>query len=209
MTSPSESPVISIRDLSVRREDREICNVAELSVQHGARVGIVGPNGSGKTTLLRVLAGLETIDSGVCTIEAAPRDRVFVHQSPRLFRGSVLGNVTYGLSARGVARSDQRPLALDWLRRVGLDGFQDRDTGTLSGGEIRRVAIARACILQPKLLLLDEPFADLDASGIDDVVAMLASLAESTLLIASPVPLPESLPHRHFALTSGGQPSGN
>lgn len=92
-------------------------------------------------------------------------------------------------------------MALDWLRRLGLDGFADRDAGTLSGGEVRRVAVARACILQPTLLLLDEPFADLDPVGIDHVVAAVASLAESTFLIASPVPLPESLPHRRFTLT--------
>jgi ABC-type nitrate/sulfonate/bicarbonate transport system ATPase subunit len=200
MIGQSDSAVISIRDLCVRRERRVICHVEELSVWRGERVGIVGPNGCGKSTLLRTLAGFERSATGYCTTDAATRDCVFVHQSPRLFRGSVYSNVTFGLPSRGVPRSERNTLALDWLRRVGLDGFESRNGATLSGGEVRRVAIARACILQPKLLLLDEPFADLDPTGIDHVVAAITSLPESTILIASPVPLPESLCHRRLSL---------
>ena len=208
MSARQESTVVRIKDLSVQRDGREICHVPELLVQSTERIGVIGPNGSGKTTLLRVVAGFEPSSSGTCHSDAAPRDCVFVHQAPQLFRGSVLNNVIYGLSARGVPRSQRRSLAQEWLRRVGLEEFLDRDTSTLSGGETRRVAIVRACILQPKLLLLDEPFADLDSSGIRLVQDAIAALSDSTVLIASPTPLPESLPHRRFVLESPMRASG-
>lgn len=200
MSGMSEPTTVDISALRVRRAGRVICHVPALSVQTGERIGIVGPNGSGKTTLLRVLAGFEPAIDGVCRVAVTPHERVFVHQAPRLFRGSVLRNVAYGLSARGIPRPQHRTMVLDWLRRVGLDGFADRDAATLSGGEIRRVAVARACILQPALLLLDEPFADLDPSGISHIQAAIAALPDCTVLIASPTPLPEPLSHRAVTL---------
>ncbi|MHC4876802.1 MAG: ATP-binding cassette domain-containing protein [Planctomycetota bacterium] len=208
MSERQESTVLRISDLSVQRDGREICHVPELFVQSTERIGVIGPNGSGKTTLLRVVAGFESSSSGTCQSDVMPRDCVFVHQAPRLFRGSVLSNVIYGLAARGIPRSQRRSLAVEWLHRVGLDGMLDRDASTLSGGETRRVAIVRACILQPKLLLLDEPFADLDPSGIVLVQDAIAALSDSAVLIASPTPLPESLPHRRFVLESPMRTAG-
>lgn len=80
-----------------------------------------------------------------------------------------------------------------WLQRLGLAPLAHRSTHSLSGGEARRTALARACVLQPELLLLDEPLADLDAAGIDCVQESLNELPDSTILISSPTPLPQDL----------------
>lgn len=192
--------VIDINDLTVEKAGHVICHMPKLAVAHGERVGITGANGSGKTSLLRVLAGLELDYTGHCDIGTEPEECVFVHQAPVLFRGDVLWNVTYGLAARSVPRPEQRRQGLEWLSHLGLTGFENRNVSELSGGERRRVALARAAILRPKLLLLDEPLADLDESGIECVRRLLEQLTESTILIASPTALPKELVSRTVQL---------
>jgi len=154
--------MITIEHLHVEKAGRTICSVEQLNVSKGERVAIVGENGSGKTTLLRVLAGLETGYRGQCHTAAARSERTYVGQSPYLFRGTVLFNVTYGLRHRPARRAERDRLAHDWLGRFGLAGQAQERVEHLSGGERRRVALARAMVLRPRLLLLDEPLADLD-----------------------------------------------
>jgi len=192
--------MIDINHLRVTKGGRTICSVPELDVARGERVALLGPNGSGKTTLLRVLAGLETDYEGECNVEATPKRRVYVHQSPYMFRGTVLANVAYGLRANGIRRSESRQSVLDWLERLGLQDLADQRAARLSGGEQRRVALARAMILQPQLLLLDEPLADMDEAGAIAVAAALDKLPESTILVASPSPLPHGLTSREHTL---------
>jgi len=108
--------------------------------------------------------------------------------------------MAYGLAARSVKRSERRRIALDWLARLGIANLADRPVGSLSGGEGRRVALARACVLRPKLLLLDEPLADLDESGVGCVGEALKELSDATVVIASPIPLPEGLVARWLEL---------
>lgn len=196
----TSNPIISIDGLTVKKDDRVICCLSEMTVSRGERLGVIGSNGSGKSTLLRVLSGLENQFTGDCCIATEPRERVYVHQSPFLFRGTVLHNVAYGLVARSVPRSECRMTALEWLAKLGMSDFANRQVRGLSGGEHRRVALARACVLRPKLLLLDEPLADLDLSGVECLQQMLAELRESTVLITSPTPLPPDLVERSIEL---------
>jgi molybdate transport system ATP-binding protein len=151
---------------------------AELDVEPGELLALLGPNGAGKSTLLRCLAGLAPIDSGRITLDdtvlddpaadilVEPEDRPigFVFQNYLLFEHmSVLENVAYGLRARKTPKADARRTAHAWLERVGLAEYADQRPRTLSGGQAQRAALARALATNPRLLLLDEPLAALDA----------------------------------------------
>lgn len=200
--SPRESrrAIVAINSLAVSKNEKTICSVSELTINEGERLAVVGPNGSGKSTLLRVLAGLESDSTGNFKSEIPQRDVVYVHQAPFLFRGTVQQNVEYGLKARSVPRAARHEQAQSWLKRVGIAELADRDVKNLSGGECRRAALARACVLTPKLLLLDEPLADLDEAGIEAVRLALAGLSDSTIVIASPTALPSGIADRTFEI---------
>ncbi len=192
--------MIRIDDLEVLRGPKQICHVPHLEVQPGERVGIVGPNGSGKSTLLMVLAGLDKSASGRCEIAAKMRDRVYVHQQPFLFKGTVLANASWGLRAHGASGKAAAHTARAWLERLGVAHLEGRLGESLSGGETRRVALARALALRPRLLLLDEPLADLDEAGAEEVAAALGELQETTVLVAAPTDQVEQLVSRSLLL---------
>lgn len=179
--------MIEVTQLQVKRESKSICAVDELSVGAGDRLAVIGSNGSGKTTLLRVLAGLERDYLGDCRVDVDRLDRTFLHQRPYLFRGTVLANANYG--QRGGDDSHAR----SWLDRLGVGHLAHRSTENLSGGEVRRVALARSLVCQPRLLLLDEPLVELDPEASETVCEVLDSLQDTTIVIASPTELPNGL----------------
>ncbi|NOD99715.1 ATP-binding cassette domain-containing protein [Ruegeria sp. HKCCD6228] len=143
-----------------------------LNVEAGKLVTLLGPSGCGKTTTLRMIAGLEMASSGkiligdrdVTKLPATDRDVSMVFQSYALFpHMSVLENVMYGLTFSGYAKDEARSRALNGLELVGLQGFDSRLPSELSGGQQQRVAVARALVLEPQVLLFDEPLSNLDA----------------------------------------------
>lgn len=193
--------MIAIEALQVEKEGAVICDVPSLVIDAGETVAVVGGNGSGKTTLLRVLAGIERDYRGTCQIATDPRNVVFVHQSPYLFRGTVLSNVTYGLRARGKTRSESRRSGLQWLDRCDASKLAEKTAAHLSSGERKRVALARALAIEPELILLDEPLAEVDQVGIAAVFRVLGELAPSTtVLLTSPVAPPDALSARLFEI---------
>jgi tungstate transport system ATP-binding protein len=173
--------VIRLRAIEVHFGEVHALSLPALDVEPGERLGIRGRNGAGKTTLLRLLAGLIEPTSG--SIEGAPPPgrTVLVHQRPYLFRGTVRDNVAYALKLARRPRTE----ADSWLERLASLHLATRRAGDLSAGERRRVAIARGLATQPEVLLLDEPFAALDESGIESVCTCLAAFS-GTLLIAAP-----------------------
>jgi len=177
--------MIHVENLEVEKSDRVICCVSELKVAAHETVEIVGPNGCGKTTLLRVLGGIESDYSGICKIEVPLPKRCYVHQRPYLFRGSSLSNVSYGLRVRGMRTREATEVAEDALHALGIYEQRNADARNLSGGEQRRVAVARALVLKPALLLLDEPFAELDSAGVDFICGAIEKMS-CTTLISSP-----------------------
>lgn len=188
--------LVSVDRLAVSRDGQRICSLPRLIINRGDRIGIAGANGSGKSTLLRVLAGLEADFSGTCDVASLCGQPVYVHQAPYLFRGTVLSNVVYGLCQQTMSPRERLRIAQEWMSRLKIGDLSRRDVRGLSGGEARRVAIARACAVQPQLLLLDEPLSDLDADGIDCVRSALQALPDTAIVIASPVALPPGFVNR-------------
>ncbi|MFD1941802.1 ABC transporter ATP-binding protein [Paradevosia shaoguanensis] len=166
----SLSPLISLRHVGKSFKDGEVRAIEDISfdVRPGEFVSLVGPSGCGKTTILRLINGLITPDEGeVRVMGAAPEpgpDLAMVFQSARLMPWrTVAGNIEFALALRGLNRKDRQERALALLGAVGLRDFANAYPHELSGGMQQRVGLARALSVEPKVLLMDEPFAALDA----------------------------------------------
>ncbi len=164
---------IVVDSVSKRFGDFQALNDVSLEVRDGSLTALLGPSGGGKSTLLRVIAGLETPDSGTVVIAgedatAKPpqrRDVGFVFQHYAAFKHmTVRKNVAFGLTIRKRSREEIDGRVNELLELVHLDGFADRYPSQLSGGQRQRMALARALAVQPRVLLLDEPFGALDAT---------------------------------------------
>jgi sulfate/thiosulfate transport system ATP-binding protein len=165
--------VIAVKDVSKRFGDFQALDDVSVSVEDGSLTALLGPSGSGKSTLLRVIAGLESPDSG--TVEIAGREATdvppqkrgigFVFQHYAAFKHmTVRDNVAFGLRVRKRPKHEIAAKVDELLRIVGLDGYQSRYPAQLSGGQRQRMALARALAVEPEVLLLDEPFGALDAN---------------------------------------------
>jgi sulfate/thiosulfate transport system ATP-binding protein len=181
--------LIRIHNITKRFGDFSALHGIDLEIMPGEFIALLGPSGSGKTTLLRIIAGLEFQDSGqvffggedVSKRKVADRGVGFVFQNYALFRHmTVAENIAFGLSVRPrairPAKADQRKRAEELLGLVQLDGLGNRYPAQLSGGQRQRVALARALAIEPKLLLLDEPFGALDAKVRKDLRRWLKDL---------------------------------
>ena len=191
------SPLLEIRDLHVERNGRAVLDLDRLEVERGEVLAIVGPNGSGKSTLFLALARLLSCKAGEIRIggrsaHSMPalefRRRIaLVLQEPLLLDLSVRNNVALGLRFRGLPASEIERRVAAWLERLGLSRLADRPARQLSGGEAQRVSLARAFVLQPEILLLDEPFSSLDsptrAALLEDLKSVLAETSTTSIFI--------------------------
>lgn len=171
--------------LSYRRSGRPqpVLQQLDVCLQRGETLVALGPSGCGKSSLLNVLAGLLPPDDGDIRIDGqvtTPADgrRGVVFQDPALLPWlNALDNLVLGLRLRGLDRTGRRRVGLEWLARVGLAGLGDRRIGELSGGQRQRLGLARALAIEPAFLLLDEPFAALDAATRQRMQLLLLELA--------------------------------
>ena len=156
-----------------------------LQIFEGEFLSIMGPSGCGKTTTLRMLAGLEEPSEGeiqlagerINNVTVSERDTPMVWQSLALFPFlNVIKNVEFGLKMRGVSVTERRQRALDWLERLEIVDFADREISQLSGGQQQRVALARSLVTEPRILLLDEPLSALDANLVVRMQGVLTKL---------------------------------
>ena len=151
--------------------------LADVDLKVGAgRTALLGPNGAGKSTLLRLMHGLLKPSAGA-VVWPQPLTQAMVFQRPIMLRASVLTNIEYGLSLRGVPAQERRARAQAALDRVGLPQLANRQARKLSGGEQQRVALARAWALAPQVLFLDEPTASLDPASSREVERIIREIA--------------------------------
>lgn len=177
--------MLRVADVVVDRDHRRVLDRVTLDVASGERVSLHGPSGCGKTTLLHAIAGLIVVRSGriivggrdVSDLAAHRRGVGLVFQDDRLFPQFDAGdNVSYSLRVRGAPKRECRESADSWLERVGLAGCARRRIDTLSGGESKRVALARALAAEPAVVLLDEPLSGLDDALHDQLLSDLREL---------------------------------
>ena len=206
--SAGPSEILALRGVSVSLGGRQILQNVTFSLRQGEFTGLIGSNGAGKTTLLRVILGLERPTAGTVLLEGTPRTRRntsvgYVPQKVSLDPDMPLRArdlVALGMDGNrfGIPiPSKQRKLAVDeMLHAVDAVRFADARVGSLSGGEQQRVLIAHALIGRPRLLLLDEPLANLDLGSGQEIIALLHKIAEQQLCSRDESPSPGHGPHR-------------
>ena len=190
------SAQLDVDDVHVAFDGRTALENAVLSVTASEIVALLGPSGSGKSTLLRVIAGLVTPDRGTVRIDGADVTDVPTHrrgvgmvfQDEQLFEHiDVARNVEFGLRMRGDAAEVRQQRMTEMLGLVGLEGFERREVRQLSGGEAKRVALARSLAPSPSVLLLDEPLTGLDRELhdrlLDDLAVILRTERTTSLLV--------------------------
>lgn len=167
---------IRLQQVSKSFGDKAVLQSMDLEIEEGDLFAVIGPSGSGKSTLLNIMNGLIAPDDGRVEVLGVPltfengkdldirRKMVYILQKPVAFRGSVMDNVAYGLKIRGVEDNDEK--VINALKLVGLEDLIENKAVTLSGGELQRMAFARAVIFDPSILLLDEFTANLDPYNI-------------------------------------------
>jgi NitT/TauT family transport system ATP-binding protein len=200
--------LLRVRELSISYGDAPVLEGASLEVEEGQFVSLVGPSGSGKSSLLRAVIGLQIPVAGSVDPGVAPSEIGILFQDDALLPWrTARDNVALGLRFQGIDPARANEAAEAWLGRLGLAGFGDRYPRHLSGGQRKRVALAQVLARRPRLLLMDEPFASLDAIVrariVQDVVELVERERISVLLVTHDLEEALGLSDVVYLLSSG------
>ena len=187
-------PLVVFRGIEKTFAEEKILRNVDISLYPGKCILLTGNNGSGKTTLLKIIAGLETpshaeiafsgkIQSWESTIRSVRKEIIYLHQQPYLLSGTVESNVSYGLRFTSLNRKQIHELVKEALEWAGLANVAKNQAKTLSGGVQQRVAFTRAWILNPKVLLLDEPLANMDIESREQALDLLKRMKSDGMSI--------------------------
>jgi tungstate transport system ATP-binding protein len=216
MNEVEQMAQLELRNVTHCYDGKMVLDIPHLSIQRGKIYGVVGPNGSGKTTLLSIMNLLIQPTTGQVFFEGKPvtyqnnsrleiqRSMAMTLQTPYLFNTTVEGNVAYGLRARGIPKKKRAAMIEDAIGRVGLRGLAKRKAGGLSGGEAQLVAVARALVIEPKILFLDEPTANVDVGHIRQLEEVIGAINgnRGTTIVLTTHNLPQAyrLAHHVFPI---------
>ena len=210
-------PLLVFRGIEKTFAETNILRNVDISLYPGKCILLSGKNGSGKTTLLKIIAGLETPSraeielsgkshSWKSTIRSIRREIIYLHQQPYLLSGTVESNVSYGLRFTHLNRKQLRESVKEALEWAGLSDMAKQQAKTLSGGVQQRVAFTRAWILKPKILLLDEPMANMDIESREqacDLLKRMKSEGMSIVITSHDTNIIDGLIDSHFSLSDG------
>ena len=210
-------PLLLFRGIEKNFAETNILRNVDISLYPGKCILLSGNNGSGKTTLLKIIAGLETPSraeielsgkshSWKSTIRSIRREIIYLHQQPYLLSGTVESNVSYGLRFTHLNRKQLRESVKEALEWAGLSDVAKQQAKTLSGGVQQRVAFTRAWILKPKVLLLDEPMANMDIESREqacDLLKRMKSEGMSIVITSHDTNIIDGLIDSHFSLSDG------
>lgn len=209
--------MIEIRKLLIQRNGRDALRIDSLDIKNGETLAIVGPNGAGKSTLLLALARLLKPSDGGVIFNGSQLARLddleyrrkisFVFQDPLLLDMTVEQNIALGLKFRKMPKEEIHARVWSWIKHLGIESLAKRRASQLSGGEAQRVSLARAFVLEPELLLLDEPFAALDpptrAKLLEDLSALLAQDHRTAVFVTHNLNEAAKLSHRIAVIVNG------
>ena len=210
-------PLLVFRGIEKTFAKTNILRNVDISLYPGKCILLSGNNGSGKTTLLKIIAGLETPSSAEIefsgkshnwksAIRSIRREIIYLHQQPYLLSGTVESNVSYGLRFTHLNRKQLRESVKEALEWAGLSDMAKQQAKTLSGGVQQRVAFTRAWILKPKILLLDEPMANMDIESREqayDLLKRMKSEGMSIVITSHDMNIFDGLIDSHFSLSEG------
>jgi len=214
----SRETLLQARNLQLHRGPVQVLDVPRLDLRQGEVLALMGPNGAGKSTLMLALAGLLPLSGGGLSFrqealvtraqrESFRRRMTMVFQDPLLFDATVAENIAAGLKLRQVPAAERELRVKDWAGRLGLGDLLHRPAHQLSGGEAQRTALARAFVLEPEILFLDEPFSSLDAQTreglIEDLGRILAETGTTAVIATHDQGKAARLAHRLAVMKEG------